>query len=151
MGDSSLSFSFCFCFAAGRFLMEDEEAFLLLWGRCLERRVDGGVERMFGMGFLGVGVEVEGVFAVETGSGGVAGLWDNGWYVSRVLFRSRYECAGAGDLGRCLHPSSCILGVSNAAIGNVSKKFHAFLFNVTLSHTERLLKSHCGITLFDKL
>ena len=62
--------------------MEDEDAFLLLWARCLERRVDGGVERMFGTGFLGVGVEVEGVFAVEIGSGGgegVVGRWENEW------------------------------------------------------------------------
>ena len=49
--------------------MEDEEAFLLLLSECLEGRVDGGVERMFGLGFLGVGVEVEGVFGVEVGSG----------------------------------------------------------------------------------
>ena len=54
-------------------------------------------------------------------------------------------------LGRCLHHSSCILRFSNAAIGNISKIFHTFLFNVTLSHRERLAKSHCGITLFDKL
>ena len=82
VGDSCFSFSFCFCFAADFSSMEDEEAILLLWGRCLERRVDGGVERMFGLGFLGVGVEVEGVFAVETGSGGgegVVGRWKNEW------------------------------------------------------------------------
>lgn len=60
--------------------MEDEEAFLLLWGRCLERRV--GVERIFKLGFLGVGVEVESVFGVEVGSWGgesVFGRWEIGW------------------------------------------------------------------------
>lgn len=68
-----------------------------------------------------------------------------------VLLQSRYGCAGIEGLGRCLYPSSCILRFSNAAIGNVSKIFHAFLFNVTLSHRERLPKSHCDIALFDKL
>ena len=63
--------------------MEDEEAFCLLWENGLERRVDVGVERIFGLDFLGVGVEVEGVFGVEVGSvrggEGVVGRWEIGW------------------------------------------------------------------------
>ena len=60
--------------------MEDEEAFLLLWGRCLERRE--GVERIFRLSFLGVGVEVEGVFGFEIWSWAgedVVGRWEMGW------------------------------------------------------------------------
>ena len=82
VGDSSVPFSFCFCSAADRCLMKGEEAFLRLGVRCLERRVDGGRERMFGLDFLGLGVEVEGVFAVEIGSEGgecVVGRWENEW------------------------------------------------------------------------
>ena len=78
----SFSFSFSFAFAAKWSMMEDEEAFLLLCENSLERRVDGGVERIFGLGFLGVGVEVEGVFGVEVGSlggEGVVGRWRIGY------------------------------------------------------------------------
>ena len=45
----------------------------------MERRVGVGVERIFRLGFLGVGVEVEGVLGVEVGSGGgegVVGRWE---------------------------------------------------------------------------
>lgn len=79
MDESCFSFSFCFCFAADLSRMEVEEAFLLLFGDGLERRVDGGVERIFGLGFLGVGVEVEGVLGTEVRSGGgegVVGRWE---------------------------------------------------------------------------
>ena len=84
MGRSCFSFSFCFCFcfAAKWSMMEDEEAFLLLCENSLERRVDGGVERIFGLGFMGVGVEVEGVVGVEVGSlggEGVVGRWRIGY------------------------------------------------------------------------
>ena len=82
MGGSCFCFAFCFCFAAKWSMMEDEDAFLLLWVNGLERRVDGGVERIFGLGFLGVGVEVEGVFGVEAGSlggEGVVGRWGIGY------------------------------------------------------------------------
>lgn len=72
---------------------EEEEAVLLLSGEGLEGRVEGGVEGMFGMGFLGVGVEVEGVFGVEVRSGGgegVLGCWENGLLVINMLLQSRY-------------------------------------------------------------
>ena len=62
--------------------MEDEEALLMLLGSGLERRVDVGVERISGLGFLGVGVEVEGVLGVEVrprGGEGVVGRWEMGW------------------------------------------------------------------------
>ena len=86
MGDSCFSFSFsfpfCFCLAAKCSMMEDEDAFLLLCENVLARGVDGGVERILGLGFLGLGVEVEGVVGVEIGSlggEGVDGRWRIGY------------------------------------------------------------------------
>ena len=71
-------------------MMEDEEAFLLSLEECLDRWVDVGVERMFRLGFLSVGVEVEGVFGVEVPSGvgeGVVGCWEIRLLVISVLFQ----------------------------------------------------------------
>lgn len=101
--------------------------------------MDWGVERMLRLGFLGVGVDVEGVFGVEAGSGGgegVVGCWEDGLLVDSVLFQLRYGCAGKEGWGSCIHHSLSILRLSSAAIGNIAKIFHAFLFNITLSRGE---------------
>ena len=150
-GISCFSFPFCFSFAAvdwWSLRTEDEEAIRLSFGEGLERRVDGGVERMFRMGFLGVGV-----FGVEVRSGGgegVVGCWKIGLLVKSMLFQSRYGCAGKEGLGSCIHHSLSILSLSSAAVGNIAKIFHAFLFDITPSRGERLSKSHRGLVLFNK-
>ena len=53
--------------------------------------MDVGVERRFRLGFLGVGVEVKGVFGVEVRSGdgeGVVSCWEIRLLVISVLFQS---------------------------------------------------------------
>ena len=77
MRESGFSFSFCVSVNAvdGPLMMEDEETFLLSLEECLERGVGVvGVERRFRLGFLGVGVEVEGVFGLRFALG-VGRVW----------------------------------------------------------------------------
>ena len=77
------------------------------------------------------------------GGEGVVGCWKIGLLVNSILFQTQYGCAGKEGCGSCVHHSLSILRLSSAAIGNIAKIFHAFLFNITLSRGERLSKNHC--------